>query len=177
MTLFKGLYQEYNRCKAQRLILKNEAELSKEQLRAKVYKLLQLEKFQEKPEFKLESDTEIEANEMVDKLRKNLEKLTDDVSNLKQSIKDLDVISLIDENMKRQKETQFLQGNNEMLFRQIEFLRKENCMLSANGSTDDDGPNEKDLVIVQLEQEIQDLTEELSQISEDKLMLETQLGY
>ena len=177
MTLFKGLYQEYNRCKAQRLILKNEAELSKEQLRAKVYQLLQLEKFQEKPEFKLESDTEIEANEMVDKLRKNLEKLTDDVSILKQSIKDLDVISLIDENMKRQKETQFLQGNNEMLFRQIEFLQKENCMLSANGSTDDDGPNEKDLVIVQLEQEIQDLTEEMSQVSEDKLMLEKQLGY
>lgn len=176
MTLFKGLYQEFRRCNAQRQMLKNEAELAKEQLRAKVYQLLQLEKFQEKPEFKLESDTEIEANEMVDKLRKNLEKLTNDVSNLKQSIKDLDVISLIDENMKRQKETQFLQGNNEILLRQIEYLQKENRMLSANDSTDE-GPNEKDLVIVQLEQEIQDLTEELSQISEDKLMLEKQLGY
>ena len=177
MTLCKGLYQEFRRCNAQRQMLKNEAELAKEQLRAKVYQLLQLEKFQEKPEFKLESDTEIEANEMVDKLRKNLEKLTNDVSILKRGIKDLDVISLIDENMKRQKETQFLQENNETLLRQIEYLQKENCMLSANGSTDDDGPNEKDLVIVQLEQEIQDLTEELSQISEDKLMLETQLGY
>ena len=90
--------------------------------------------------------------------------------------KDLDVISLIDENMKRQKETQFLQENNEMLLRQIEYLQKENRMLSANDSTDE-GPNEKDLVIVQLEQEIQDLTEGLSQISEDKLMLEKQLGY
>ena len=98
------------------------------------------------------------------------------LSNLKRGIKDLDVISLIDENMKRQKETQFLQENNEMLLRQIEYLQKENCMLSANDSTDE-GPNEKDLVIVQLEQEIQDLTEELSQISEDKLMLEKQLGY
>ena len=90
--------------------------------------------------------------------------------------KDLDVISLIDENMKRQKETQFLQENNETHLRQIEYLQKENCMLSANDSIDE-GPNEKDLVIVQLEQEIQDLTEELSQISEDKLMLEKQLGY
>ena len=176
MTLSKGLYQDFRRCTAHIQFLKKEAELSKEQLRAKIYQLLQLEKFQEKPEFKQESDTEIEANEMADKLRKNLEKLTNEVSILKESIKNLDVISLIDENMKRQKDTQFLEGNNEMLLRQIEYLQKENLMISANDSTDD-GPNEKDLVIVQLEQEIQDLTEGLSQISEDKLMLEKQLGY
>jgi hypothetical protein len=176
MTLSKGLYQDFRSCTAHSQFLKKEAELSKEQLRAKVYQILQLEKFKEKPEFKQESDTEIEANEMADKLRKHLEKLTNEVSILKESIKNLDVISLIDENMKRQKDTQFLEGNNEMLLRQIEYLQKENLMISANDSTDD-GPNEKDLVIVQLEQEIQDLTEELSQISEDKLMLEKQLGY
>ena len=56
MTLFKGLYQEFGRCKVEGQILKKEAELAKEQLRTKVYQLLQLEKFLEKPESKLESN-------------------------------------------------------------------------------------------------------------------------
>ena len=109
-------------------------------------------------------------------VRNELEKLSNDVSTLRKNINDLDVVSLMDENVKRQKETEFLKGNNEMLLKQVENLMKENNKLSTNDSTDD-GPNEKDLVIAQLQQEIQDLTKELSEVSEDKLKMEEELGY
>ena len=63
-----------------------------------------------------------------------------------------------------------------MLLTRIKDLKKENKIVSEKDNNDE-GPSEKDLIIVQLQQEIIDMKRELSEISDEKLFMEKQLGY
>lgn len=171
---FKGLYEEIRRYSAHCMVLQKEAEIAKDELRNKIFELLQLEKFQEKNE---EHDVKMDARYEVEKIRVFLENLKKDTSMVKQRISDMDVISLIEENIKRQKQADFCQERNQMLLVQIENLNKEKNMLSENESECEEGPSEKDLVIVQLQQEVKEMTKELSEVNQEKHFLERQLGY
>jgi len=172
---FKGVYQELRRCTAHSNILQKEAEIAKDELRKAVFQVLQLEKAQENAAEK-ELDEEIETNAKIEEIFKNLENMKEDVSMLKQNIEDLDILSLTGVNMRRLKEMKCLQENNEMLLIQIEELQKENKVLSEKDNTDE-GPSEKDLIMAQLQQEIFDMSRELTEISDEKLSLEKQLEY
>ena len=81
-----------------------------------------------------------------------------------------------DPKLPSKKERKSLQENNEMLLSQIKDLQKENQILSEKNNTED-GPGEKDLIIVQLQQEIIEMKREMSDISDEKVFMEKQLGY
>ena len=81
-----------------------------------------------------------------------------------------------DPKLPSKKEIKSLQDNNEMLLSQIKDLQKETQILSEKNNTED-GPGEKDLIIVQLQQEIIEMKREMSEISDEKVFMEKQLGY
>ena len=101
-TTFSGVYQELRRIIAHSNILQKESEIAKEELRKAVFQVLQLEKTLENGENE-ELDEEIETKSRVEHIFKNLEKMSKEVAMLKQTINDLDTLSLTGVNKRRQK--------------------------------------------------------------------------
>ena len=113
------------------------------------------------------------ANNKAKKFLATIEEIKQEISVIRQSLGTIGTMKekVIEVNMDLQNRSETLKETNEMLLAQIEDLKKENRALRKN----DDG--EKDLIIAQLELEYQCLTQKLNVAKEDKLSLETQLGY
>ncbi len=73
-----------------------------------------------------------------------------------------------------------LENEKEHFKEQVHQLKKEmlhlQCNRPAQSESSQDFPTEKDLVIAQLEQEVEDLKKELREVNEDKDSLQRQLN-
>jgi len=172
---FKGFCEQLKRCTAKGKIYQKEAETSRKQLRTKIFEILQLEDKRDEmleDEEKRKEKAKI-ANNKAKKFLATIEEIKQEIFVIRQSLGTIGTMKekVIEVNMNLQKRSETLKETNEMLLAQIEDLKKENRALRKN----DDG--EKDLIIAQLELEFQCLTQKLNEAKEDKLSLETQLGY
>jgi len=172
---FKGFCEKLKRCNAKGKIYQKEAETARKQLRCKIFEILQLE---DKRDEMLEDEKRRKekadiANNKAKKYLEIIEDIKQEISVIRQSLGTIDTMKekVVEVNTNLQKRSEALKENSEMLLAQIEDLKKENKALIKN----DDG--EKDLIIAQLELEFQCLTQKLNEAKEDKLSLETQLGY
>jgi len=172
---FKGICEKLKRCTAKGKIYHKEAENARKQLRTKISEILVLE---DKRDEMLEEDERrkekaIAANTKAKKFLEMIEDVQQEISVIRQSLGTIETMKekVVEVNKNLQKRSDELKENGNILSAQIEDLKKENKALRKN----DDA--EKDLIIAQLELEFKCLSQKLNEAKEDKLSLETQLGY